>query len=136
ELDKALACDRQVAPCVRFVGSVPYDRIQVLYRQSDLFIFPSLAESFGHPLVEAMASGLPIIASDIPVHREICDEAAVYFSALDPQDLADKILTLRGNAELRERLGGVGRARAEARFSWGSHVQRLVKILEEAATKG
>lgn len=133
ELDKVLASDPRIASYVRFIGSVPYERIQALYQESDLFVFPSLAESFGHPLGEAMASGLPIVASDIPICREICAEAAVYFNPLAPKDLAEKIILLR-NPDLRQRLGELGRKRAETHFDWKDHVRRLVEIFEKAAT--
>lgn len=132
--DKALASDPRVAPYVKFTGSVPYRKMHTLYQDSDLFVFPSLAESFGHPLVEAMATELPIITSDIPIHREICGEAAVYFSPLSPKDLVDKILLLRGDPDLRRRLGQIGRKRAEERFDWKDHVRRLVEIIEEVVT--
>lgn len=132
-VDKALVSDPRIASYVQCRGSVPYGGIHVLYQESDLFVFPSLAESFGHPLVEAMASGLPVMASDIPIHHEICGEAALYFSALDPQDLVNKILMLGRNIELREQLGKAGRARAVAQFDWKDHVQRLVEICEKVA---
>jgi glycosyltransferase involved in cell wall biosynthesis len=133
EVDRTLASHPLVAPYVKLTGSVPYEEIEKLYQESDLFVFPSLAESFGHPLVEAMASGLPIIASDIPIHREICGEAAVYFSALDPHDLVNKILVLWNNAEIREQLGKAGRARSQAQFDWKAHVRRLVETFEKVA---
>lgn len=133
EEDKALASHPLLVPFVEFTGPVPYDEIPKLYQQSDLFVFPSLAESFGHPLVEAMASGLPIIASDIPICREICGEAAVYFSPLESSDLAEKILLLWNNADLRRRLGQLGRKRAETYFDWKHHVRRLVEIIEWVA---
>jgi glycosyltransferase involved in cell wall biosynthesis len=133
EEDRALASHPLVYSLVKFTRPVPYDEIPKLYQQSDLFVFPSLAESFGHPLVEAMASGLPIIASDIPICREICGEAAVYFSPLDPEDFAQKILALWKNPDLRERLGKIGRTRAQTHFDWKDHVQRIIKTMEQVA---
>jgi glycosyltransferase involved in cell wall biosynthesis len=133
EVDQALAAHPQVAPFVKFTGSVPYDNVSRLYQDADLFVFPSLAESFGHPLVEAMAGGLPILASDIPICREICEDVAVYFDPLDPKDLAEKVSMLRDNSNLRGRLGESGRKQAERHFDWKDHVQRLVEILERVA---
>ena len=131
--DKILASDPRIAGFVKYTGPVPYEGIERLYRESDLFVFPSLAESFGHPLVEAMASRLPILASDIPLCREICGEAALYFDPLDPVDLAQKILLLKEDVSLRERLGHTGRQRVHAHFNWTDHVRRFSKILEEVA---
>ncbi|MDE2059879.1 MAG: glycosyltransferase family 4 protein [candidate division NC10 bacterium] len=136
EQDRALVSHPHIAPFVKFTGSIPYEDVPNLYMQSDLFVFPSLAESFGHPLVEAMASGLPIIASDIPICREICGDAAVYFSPLDPNDLAEKIMSLRNDSGLRQRLGRLGRKRAEVHFDWKDHVRRLVGIIERVAANG
>jgi len=133
EEDKLLATHPLVAPLVKFTGSVPYEEISKLYLESDFFVFPSVAESFGHPLVEAMASGLPIVASDIPICREICGDAALYFNPFDPQDLAEKILVLLNNSNLRKQLSQIGRRRAEAQFDWKDHVSRLKDIIEQVA---
>jgi glycosyltransferase involved in cell wall biosynthesis len=136
EIDRSLAAQPLVGSAVKFTGSIPYDEIHKLYADSDVFIFPSLAESFGHPLVEAMASGLPIIASDIPICHEICGDAAVYFSPLDPKDLADKIMVLKNSSDLRVQLGHIGRKRAETQFDWKDHVRRLVEIIDKVAANG
>jgi len=131
--DRALARHPALAGVVRFLGPVPYEKIGELYSSSDLFVLPSLTESFGHPLVEAMASGLPIVASDIPVCREICEDAAVFFRPGDPGDLADKIVELRRDPASRAKLGENGRRRVEARFTWEEHVHRLIRVLEDLA---
>ena len=136
EEDKTLASSPQIAPFVKFTGSIPYDEIPHLYRHSDLFVFASLAESFGHPLVEAMASELPIIASDIPICREICGEAAVYFNPLDPENLAEKIIFLWNNPDLMRQMGQKGRKRVETHFDWKDHARRLVDIIEQVMAKG
>ncbi len=131
EEDQSLAVHPQVAPFVRFTGPVPYVDVPRLYADSDLFVFPSITESFGHPLVEAMATGLPVLASDIPLCREICGEAALYFNPFDAQDLAEKIVRLQREPHLRLQLGEAGRKRAEMHFDWNDHVQRLVRLIEE-----
>lgn len=135
-LDRSLASDSPLRSHVRFVGPVAPDEMAALYREADLFLFPSLSESFGHPLVEAMASALPIVASDIPICREICAEAALYFNPFDPKDLADKIVLLRNDPGLQTELGERGRKRAETHFDWDGHVHRLLRTLEELAQQG
>lgn len=134
-LDEFLSGDPSIAPHLRYTGPVPFEKIPDLYRQSDLFVFPSLSESFAHPLAEAMAAGLPIVASDIPICREMCGEAAVYFSPLDPDDLAQKILLFRNDRLLCARLGEEGRKRAETRFEWDRHVRSLLDAIRDAALK-
>jgi len=131
EEDQSLAVHPQVAPFVKFAGPVPYGDVPKLYKSGDLFLFPSITESFGHPLVEAMATGLPVLASDIPVCREICGEGALYFNPFNAEDLADKILRLQNNPDLRRQMGEAGRKRAEIYFDWKDHVRRLVELIEE-----
>jgi len=130
EEDQALATHPLISPFVKFTGLVPYEGVPKLYAQSDLFVFPSLAESFGYPVVEAMASGLPVIASDVPICREICGKAAIYINPLNARDLAEKILMMRGNPQRRKELGEAGRKRAEELFDWNDHVQRLLKLID------
>jgi len=133
ETDRALAADPSVASHVTFTGTIPYEEVARFYAESDIFVFPSLAESFGHPLVEAMATGLPIIASDISICREICGEAAVYFNPCDPADLAEKIVLLKNQPGLRRRLGQYGRKRAETQFNWDDHVRGFVEMIDSMA---
>jgi glycosyltransferase involved in cell wall biosynthesis len=131
EVDQQLATDPLVKPFVICVGYLSYESVPDLYANSDLLVFPSIAESFGHPLVEAMASVLPVLASDIPICREICGEAALYFNACDPQDLADKVLLLWRDIDSRNKMGRAGRERAELYFDWRDHVQSMVTLIEE-----
>ena len=130
EEDQALATHPLISPFVKFTGLVPYEDVSKLYAQSDLFVFPSLAESFGYPVAEAMASGLPVIASDVPICREICGKAAIYIDPLNARDLAEKIVMMRGNPQRRKELGEAGRRRAEELFDWNDHVQRLLKLID------
>ena len=133
--DLALSSDPRLESHFRVAGKIPYEQISALYQEQDLFIFPSLAESFGHPLVEAMASGLLVLASDIPLCREICGEAALYFSPLDPTELADKILRLKQDPELRRRLSQRGRQRAESGFRWKTHAEDLLRTFDRVMAK-
>lgn len=73
------------------LGAVPYGLLHHVYRAADIYVSPAYAESFAHPLVEAMSSALPVVASDLPVHREICGAAALYFERFSPQELAERV---------------------------------------------
>ena len=114
---------------IAMLGEVPYDRLAELYRQADLFVCPSYSESFGHPMLEAMSSGVPVVAANLPVHREICGEASLYFDTFDEKQLARECIRVLTDPDLAEKL----RTRAEVeirRFSWDDHVTRLIDIIE------
>jgi glycosyltransferase involved in cell wall biosynthesis len=124
--DLALARESAIAPWVEFVGPWERDAARQLYREADIFVFPSLSESFGHPMVEAMAAGLPIVAADTPVNREICGDAAEYFPPLSAEDLAGKVRRLASNLGRRQRLGAAGKRRATAAPRWDEHVRKVL----------
>ena len=124
--DIALLQLPELAPRVQFAGPLGRAETERLYLEADIFVFPSWLESFGHPMVEAMAHGLPIVAADTPVNREMCGEAALYFRARDPNDLAEKIRYLWADEALRQKLGQSGCARVASHFKWGDHVARLL----------
>lgn len=107
-----------------------YGSLPTLYQQADIFVFPSYTESFGHPMVEAMATDLPVVAADIAVNREICGEAAVYFPPFDVTACAAAIQKVAEDSQLRARLRAEAQARART-FTWGKHVAELVKAFRE-----
>lgn len=119
---------------VRLEGVRSYEETWEMYRAADMFVFPSLCESFGHPLVEAMASGLPVVASDIAVHREICGDAAEYFPVRDAAALATTLGRLMKDAAKRRVLAVRGRERV-AQFLWEDHVARLVELWRRMAAE-
>jgi len=115
---------------VHFLGEVPHDKLPALYHGAIAFVFPSRLESFGHPLVEAMASGVPIIASALPVFREICQDAALYFTPDDITTLTDQMRRLQQDVDLRNALAQRGYKRAR-NFSWDESARKLVEVFEE-----
>jgi glycosyltransferase involved in cell wall biosynthesis len=127
--DAALARQPGISPWVQFVGPLSREQTENLYRNSDIFVFPSLTESFGFPMAEAMSHGLPIVASDTPVNREMCGEAAVYFSPLDPDDLARQVQRVAADGALRQQLSARGREQVPNRFRWNRHVQRVLDMV-------
>ena len=92
-LIKKLGLDDNVV----LTGRIPQDEINVFYKNCDLMVYPSLCESFGFSMVEAMGYGLPIVAADTPINKEICEDAAIYYSALDHEDAARKIISVLKN---------------------------------------
>lgn len=129
--DRELARDPVLASCVRFLESLPPEKMVELYASCDLFLYPTLVESFGLPLIEAMACGLPVVASDIPVNRELAREAPLYFQPFDADELAATIAQVARDPARRDSMSRVSLQQARA-YSWSAHVNRLLKILEEA----
>lgn len=128
--DLALAKRPDVQKWVEFVGPLGLREVSTLYRESDIMIFPSLAESYGYPMPEAMSYGLPIVAADTPVNREICGDAAVYFSPMDPDDLARRIRHVAEDVVLRKNLRQNGLQRARVMFRWDTHVKKILESAE------
>ncbi len=113
------------------MGRIDHVELSNALREFDAFVFPSMAETFGFPMVEAMRAGVPLVVSDIPIHREICGDAALYFNLGDAEDLAARIRELNSSAELRTSLVARGRARVEGHFTWESHVLGLVTTMRD-----
>ena len=111
------------------LGAIPYSRLHQVYRDCDVYVTPAYAESFAHPLVEAMASGLPIVASGLKVHREICQDAALYFKDSDPEDLARQVFRVADSADFSRKLSNRGLERSHD-FSWKTHVDELLALAE------
>jgi len=112
------------------LGTVPYPSLHHLYRACHMYVTPAYAESFAHPLVEAMSSGVPVVASDLPVHREICQDAAIYFPRFSPDVLADRVAQVHQSPELARTLAQNALNRAQD-FRWDKHVARLLALAQE-----
>ena len=117
------------------LGNYKYETLPELYRSQDVFVFPSVSETFGHPMVEAMSSGLLVVAADTLVNREICGDAALYFEPFSIKGLSDCIRQLDSDKNLRERLSKIGRDRALEKFGWEDHVDRLIETMEKVLNK-
>lgn len=128
--DLTLARKPGVARWVEFVGPLDRRAMEELYQKCDIFVFPAITESFGHPLVEAMTQGLPIVAADTPVNREVCGDAAVYFAPFDPQSLEAKVRLVSRDASARDRMARAARKRAAEAFRWDNHVRLVLEWCE------
>ena len=116
------------------LGAVPYALLHRVYRVADVYVSPAYAESFAHPLVEAMSSALPVVASDLPVHREICGPAALYFDRFSPSELAERVVEVAQSPGLASQLSQAGIERSTA-FSWKNHVDRIVALAESLISR-
>jgi glycosyltransferase involved in cell wall biosynthesis len=109
------------------LGHVPYVLLHRVYGACDIYVTPAYAESFAHPLVEAMASGLPIVASGLPVHQEICGNAAVYFDPFSAEEACEQILRVALSNQLSRDMASRGELRSKD-FSWRHHVDQIVTL--------
>ncbi len=109
--------ENRLSSWVRFLFYLPFEEVRALYRMASLLVIPSFCEGFGLPLLEAMGSELPIAASGVSALPEIGGEAAVYFDPHDPEDMADKIIHVLQDKELRHRLVAKGKKRVQD-FAW------------------
>ncbi len=128
-----LVQDLDISENIVELGSIPYSLLHNVYRASDIYVTPAYAESFAHPLVEAMSTGLPIVASDISVHREICEEAALYFSRFSAEELSDLVERIANRKDVAMALSSAGRQRSRC-FSWHNHVDQIVELARQVSS--
>ena len=120
-------------PNVKVLGRVSDEELVSLYRRAACFIFPSVYEGFGLPPLEAMACGCPVLASDIPVVREVCADAALYFNPIDIDDIRNAIEKFYAEMErLRPMLQKRGADNVK-RFDWAAAAREVVRIAREIA---
>jgi len=118
-----------VADMVVELDTIPYGQLHHLYSSADLYVTPAYTETFAHPLVEAMSSGLPIVASDIAVHREIGADAAIYFERFSATALAEQVSQLVASPQRMESMAARGIERSQM-FSWKSHVEKILDLCD------
>ncbi len=121
----------QLHKYVRFLGFVPEETLAVMYRLAGVFVFPSLYEGFGLPPLEAMASGTPVVTSNVSSLPEVARDAAMLVDPYDPEAIAEGIWQVLTDEELRRTLRRQGLARAR-QFSWEASVRRVREIYHQA----
>jgi len=117
---------------VRYLGHVPDHVLPHLYAAADVVAYPSLYEGFGFPVLEAMACGIPVVASRAPGVSEVAGDCCLLVDPFDEDALADALHRAIADEELRAHLraAGLGRARA---FRWEEAARQTVAVLAEAA---
>jgi glycosyltransferase involved in cell wall biosynthesis len=115
---------------VIWLGEVSDEDLISLYNLAKLFIFPSFYEGFGLPLLEAMACGVPCIASRIDAHVEVGGGAVEYFAPKNADELAEKIWQIISDSELSNKMKKMGLERSHL-FQWNVSAARHMKVLEE-----
>jgi len=122
-----LAKKLNIDESVKFIGYIPYEDLPLLYNGSECFVFPSLYEGFGIPLLEAMSCGRPVITSNVSSLPEIGKDAVLYVDPYNENDIASKMEKLVEDRELRGALIKKGISRAQE-FSWMKMAQETLKI--------
>jgi glycosyltransferase involved in cell wall biosynthesis len=117
---------------VRFLGFVPDQTLAVLYRLAGVFVFPSLYEGFGLPPLEAMASGTPVVTSNVSSLPEVAGEAALLIDPYDPESIAEGLRRVLTDPVLKADLVARGLQRARE-YSWDRSVRRVREIYGEIA---
>ena len=127
---KALTDELGIQDDVVFVGGVPLEETARFYQAADVFIYPSFNETFGLPILEAMACGTPVVTSNVSAMPEIAGEAAVLADPNDPASIADAILEACGSEADQLRQRGFCRA---AQFSWGATAEATLVVYRQVA---
>jgi glycosyltransferase involved in cell wall biosynthesis len=116
---------------VRWLGWVSAEDLEGLYGVADVFVFPSLYEGFGLPVLEAMRRGVPVACSDRSSLPEVAGDAALLFDPGSPRAIADAMTALLGDRALADRFREAGRARAAA-FTWRRTAEGVVASYRRA----
>ena len=128
---RAKAWDLVAAGRIVFTGFLRDDEIVALLRQATAFAFPSVYEGFGLPVIEAMAAGTPVIASNIPVMREVAGDAAFRVAPTSVPAWTEALARVRSDARLRAELQRRGRDRAAA-MTWDATAERVLEAIRRA----
>lgn len=120
---------------VRPLGFVSEAALAWLYRNAAAFVFPTLYEGFGMPILEAMSAGTPVVTSDLGAMAEVAGDAAALVDPQQPSELADAIERVVGDEAYRERLVAAGRERVTM-FTWERTARETADVYREAAASG
>lgn len=115
---------------VIYAGFVTEEELVALYSQAQVFVFPSLSEGFGIPMLEAMACGCPVAASDRAALPEVGSDAALYFDPVSPVDMAEKVRRLLNDKKFRAGLIKKGKYRV-SEFSWERLAARTLQVYQD-----
>jgi glycosyltransferase involved in cell wall biosynthesis len=127
---RQLVSELQLGERVRFVGYVPDEELPALYQGATVFAYPALWEGFGLPVLEAMASGVPVLTSATSSLREIAEGAAWLVDPLSVTSIADGLRQLLCDETLRAKLRQLGLERA-SQFSWRQTAEATLQVYEQ-----
>ena len=122
----------QLKDAVRITGYVPFADLPAIYSLAEMFVFPSVYEGFGLPVVEAMACGTPVITADVSALAEVGGNAVARVPTLDALALGEELVALARNPDRRAHLSALGRQRAQT-FSWQRAALATLAVYRRAA---
>jgi glycosyltransferase involved in cell wall biosynthesis len=127
-----------IRPAVRLLGHVPWRQLPQWYRQASVFVMPSYYETFGISVLEAMAFGLPVVATSAGGLPEVVEDGVtgILVPPGDPRALSEAITELLRDSRLRRRLGEAGRERVQTEFAVESIVDRTLDLYEQIRRGG
>lgn len=123
--------DQQLEHRVLFTGFIPEKELSLLYRGAELFVFPSLYEGFGLPVVEAMSYGTPVVTSSVSSLPEIVGEAGMLVDPYEPSDICRGIRTVLSDTSLQAQMKEAGLAQAR-KFSWQRTAEETYNVYLDA----
>jgi glycosyltransferase involved in cell wall biosynthesis len=129
---RVLADELGIADGIVWVGGIPLEDTVHFYRSADVLVYPSFNETFGLPLLEAMACGCPVVTSNISAMPETAGAAALLVDPHDPESIANAIVEACGPEE--ERLRKLGPERA-GEFTWAATAERTLDVYREVHSR-
>jgi glycosyltransferase involved in cell wall biosynthesis len=121
---------------VILTGRIEQEVMPSLYQHFDIFLFPSLCESFGFTMLEALSAGLPVVAADTPINREILGAAALYYQPLDATAAAAQVLSVIKQDKLRSHLKSQARRRIDdGDWGWERYGREFLCLIESLSVQ-
>lgn len=120
-----------LGPRISIIDFVPNEEVPILYRNSDIFVLPSLFEGVPRTILEAMSCGVPVVCTDLPQLKRIVDKCGITVPVKNHQLLADAISIILSDKNLRKDMSKNGRERIQKCYSWGDTVKRTLTVYEE-----
>jgi glycosyltransferase involved in cell wall biosynthesis len=125
----------QIEEAIRFTGYVPFEDLPVLYSLAEMFVFPSLYEGFGLPVIEAMACGTPVITGHVAALAEVGGGAVEQVDNLDAESLGEAMVGLARSRERRENYSALGLQRSQV-FSWDHAARETLAVYSRVLSRG
>ena len=115
---------------IEYLDNVSNSELFNLYSNAKILVFPSFYEGFGLPPLEAMSCGCPVIISNIPVLKELYEDAALYINPNDSQDIKNMILKILNNVDIKNNLVELGLKQSE-KYSWEKSSNKIIDLIRD-----